>query len=561
MSDAVRSSDRHPIPDTVERFRQEFTELFRARFPLIYVVTSEEERLEKELRHVLADLDLAGTVDLQTWSIAGGLSSTDAIGSYRTPIAGEADASTLLKQIEDSTQQSLFLVKDFQWFLGAHGQAPSPFLIRQLLDLASRMKHGPVRRAVVLQAPSLELPAELEKAVAVLTLPLPSVAEIRTTLEQIIIDNAQSPQVTIDLDSEAERDAMAHAATGMTLDEAENAFARAIANDFVLDHHDIAVVHKEKCQAIRRGQLLEVVEPRGDLNVVGGLGNLKAWLLKRDKSWLGEAKDYGLECPRGLLITGVPGCGKSLAATCVAEQWELPLLRLDVGRIFQGLIGSSEQNMRRALSLAEAVSPCVLWIDEIEKGFGGSGDRDGGTARRVFGSFLTWLQEKTSPVFVIATANQIEALPPEFLRKGRFDETFFVDLPTEHERRRIFEIHLNERLRYPGAAGLLRVDEAVLSSLATAASGYSGAEIEQSIVAGLFDAYQERRGLELNDVLSGIRQTVPLSQTMREEILSIREWADSRAVSATSEHDRDHSQIDGDADELLSVRGGRLIDF
>jgi len=258
-----------------------------------------------------------------------------------------------------------------------------------------------------------------------------------------------------------------------------------------------------------------------------------------------------------VLITGVPGCGKSLTAKAIAAAWQLPLLRLDVGRVFSGLVGSSEQNMRTALRAAEAIAPCVLWIDEIEKGFSGAGGgNDSGTSSRVFGSFLSWMQDKTAPVFVIATANNIDALPPEFLRKGRFDEIFFVDLPTDPERR---------KLSRPAVAGAITLDEPTLASLADASEGYSGAEIEQAVVAALFDAYGEQRPLIVPDLIRAVATMVPLSITMAPQIAGIRSWASVRAVAATASEDRAGyapSSSDAEADTAAGeARGGRLVDF
>lgn len=268
---------------------------------------------------------------------------------------------------------------------------------------------------------------------------------------------------------------------------------------------------------------------------------------------------------KGLLITGVPGCGKSLTAACVSTQWGLPLLRLDVGRVFSGLVGSSEQNMRNALKLAEAVAPSILWIDEIEKGFGSvGGGGDSGTSQRVFGTFLTWMQEKKSPVFVIATANKIDSLPAEFLRKGRFDEIFFVDLPTHLEREEIWKLHLGKHLAPPSrAGGGLELSTDTLQELATASEGFSGAEIAQAVIAACFEAFADRRSVTISDLLRTVANTVPLSVTQAEQITRTREWAASRAVAATAGSARGayESAAPADPSDVSSWRGGRAIDF
>ena len=262
---------------------------------------------------------------------------------------------------------------------------------------------------------------------------------------------------------------------------------------------------------------------------VGGMADLKDWLRKRGLAFTERARRFGLPEPRGLLLLGVQGGGKSLVAKSVASLWKLPLLRLDMGKVFSEMVGSSEHNIRVALRLAESVAPCVVWLDELEKGISGLGSSnrsDAGTAARVFGSFLVWMQEKTAPVFVIATSNDISSLPPELLRKGRFDEIFFVDLPSRSERREILSIHLARRHRDP-----TRFD---LERLAGEMEGFSGAEIEQVIISGLYDAFEAERELTDDDLLRNVRQTIPLSQTMKEQITGLRNWARTHARSAST---------------------------
>jgi SpoVK/Ycf46/Vps4 family AAA+-type ATPase len=320
--------------------------------------------------------------------------------------------------------------------------------------------------------------------------------------------------------------ALVRAAQGLTLTEAENAFAKAVVNDSVLDVKDVALILKEKQQIIRKSGILDFYPAESHLNEIGGLGHLKHWLDVRGKAFSQQATQFGLPSPKGVLLLGAPGCGKSLTAKAVANAWQMPLLRLDFGRIFSGLVGSSEENMRRALKVAEGVAPAVLWIDEIEKGLAGNtqGSSDGGTAARVFGTFLTWMQEKTAKVFVVATANRIDALPPELLRRGRFDEIFFMDLPQPGSRKEILEIHLKKRKRE--VAGF------DLSEIVKRTEGFSGAEIEHCVVEGLFAAYHQNRELKTEDVLRATDETVPLSVTYAEELKRIREWARNRARPA-----------------------------
>jgi SpoVK/Ycf46/Vps4 family AAA+-type ATPase len=396
----------------------------------------------------------------------------------------------------------------------------------------------------------------------------------------MISANAQGGRIRVDVDEDG-RERLAKAAMGLTLHEAENAFARAMVDNGVLSNEDVRVVLEEKRQTIRKSGLLEFVPADINLDDVGGLQNLKRWLEKRNNSWMAEAADYGLPAPKGVLMTGVPGCGKSLTAKAIAAAWGLPLLRLDIGKVFSGLVGSSEQNMRNAIRSAEATAPCVLWIDEIEKGFSGAsgGGGDSGTSTRVFGSFLTWMQEKTAPVFVIATANNVNSLPPEFLRKGRFDEIFFVDLPTTVERRDVWALHLKKRLHSDNVAAGISVNDALTGRLADVTEGYAGAEIEQAVVVGLFDAFADRRPLSEQDLHRAVENMVPLSVTQAEQIGVIRSWAATRAIAATAMEDR--SDYDASDEQPKPVgqstpdptaplntddtdgyaRGGRLVDF
>ena len=337
--------------------------------------------------------------------------------------------------------------------------------------------------------------------------------------------------------------------------------------------HEKAVL-KEKSQVIKKSDILEYIDSKVKIEDVGGLENLKKWLSKRDKSWLDSAKKYGLPSPKGVLLTGVPGCGKSLIAKSISSMWHLPLLRFDVSKVFNMYVGNSESNMREAIKMAEAISPCVLWIDEIEKGFSGlGGSGDSGTTSRIFGTFLSWMQEKTKPVFVVATANNIDSLPSEMMRKGRFDEIFFIDLPTFNERKQIFKVHLESRLTYPEVRGDFEINDETLKHLSNITEGFGGSELEQIVVMGLYDAFSEDRSITLNDFENAVKNTVPLSVTQAEQIISIRNWANVRAVAATAQEDRmEYTQTSTDSnnpkpeiptpdDEISDSRGGRTLDF
>lgn len=538
-------------------FQETLTEMIRARNPVLLVETQEPDRVLDAIEDILARDMIPRGRALKQYTLTKGLHARGAVSGKRV-VPEEA----LLEAIK-ITEPTVFVFLDTHHQLGAGGRPAEPGLVRAILDVAAAFKTGAVPHTLVLVAPGLALPIDLEKVVTVVDLPLPSAAEISDALEGFLAANRDA--ISVDLVG-SDRERLIQAAQGLTLGEAENAFARAIVTDRVLNADDIALILEEKRQTIRKSGLLEFIPPAADLDDIGGLDNLKAWLVKRNGAWLPEASEWTVPAPKGLLITGVPGCGKSLTAAAVSSQWGLPLLRLDVGRVFSGLVGSSEQNMRNALKLAEAVAPSILWIDEIEKGFGSAsgGGGDSGTSARVFGTFLTWMQEKKAPVFVIATANKIDALPPEFLRKGRFDEIIFVDLPTQTEREAIWELHLRKHLAEPSkAGGGLELSSSTLMDLSAASEGFSGAEIAQAVISSCFDAFAERRAVEKEDVLRAINQTVPLSVTQAEQISRIREWAASRAVAATSEQARGtyKSSATADPNDVASWRGGRAIDF
>ena len=551
-------------PNGTSPFRQTIAQLCRARFPFIYVPTWEEDRVVDELSAVCSDAALIRTPrKVFVWTLTSGLTKAGAGQST------DADTQAPLKalgQVAKATEPSLFVFKDFHVFFGGQGRAPDHQVIRKLRDLVRTLKESPQPNNVIFVSPAVELPVELQKDVTIVDFALPDERDISRVLSQMIEVNRHGGRITINLTDEDE-ERLTKAALGLTLHEAENAFARAMVEDGMLDVSDVEVIVEEKRQIIKKTEVLEFIPSGPSFDDVGGLENLKRWLHKRSGSWRDAAQRYCLPAPKGILITGVPGCGKSLTAKCTSQLWQLPLLRLDIGRIFSGLVGSSEQNMRTALKTAEAISPSILWIDEIEKGFGGAGSGhsgDSGTSQRVFGTFLTWMQEKEKPVFVIATANSISALPPEFLRKGRFDEIFFVDLPTRAERIPIWRVHLERRLGDDAVRGSVELGEALYAHLADLSEGYSGAEIEQAVVAGLFDAYAGERAVTADDFSRAIRNMVPLSVTQAEQIHATREWANVRAVAATAqEHRTGYAEVaeTPDVRDVGGERGGRTVDF
>jgi ATPase family protein associated with various cellular activities (AAA) len=509
-------------------FRDELTQLLQARYPLLVVETHEEQRVLREIRAVAEDQQRLRTPRrVYVWSSTTGLAPAGG-----PPISETRAASAALERVYGWGEPAVFVFVDLHPSLVSEGgHRPDPEVVRRLRELAAAFKTRPVPLSLILVSPSLPVPPELEHDATVVDFPLPDQRQIGELLDGMVAAHRQNVRISIDRD---DRDMIVAAARGLTLPEAENAFARALVEGGGLDPSDLELILAEKRQAVRRSGMLDIVPAETSFDAVGGLDRLKRWLTKRTGTWTPAASAYNLAAPKGLLLTGVPGCGKSLSAVCVANMWRLPLLRLDLGRVFAGLVGSSEKNIRTVIRTAEGIAPCVLWVDEIEKGLAGAGGGgDGGTARRVFGTFLSWMQEKTAPVFVMATANQVGSLPPEFLRKGRFDEIFFVDLPSPPERVAIWRIHLRRRVTDPFVASELRMDDALFAELADVSAGYSGAEIEQAVLAGLVDAFAEKRPLRRDDLVRAVKSTVPLSVTQADEILAIRNWAETRAVAAT----------------------------
>lgn len=486
----------------------ELETLIRARYPLIYVVSWEEKRVEEALRAICANRGKRMFV----WTVTQGLVASPTARDKQTRLPMAA-----LDFIEASNDPAVFVLKDFHAFIS------DTEIVRRLRDLTYSLKTS--YKTVILLSPTLKLPPELEKEITVVDYALPTLEDLDRLLENIIQSVRSNAQIDTEL-AEAEREHLLEAALGLTANEAENVFARSLVER---RRFDVDVILLEKEQIIRKSGMLEYYRVAESMGDVGGLNELKDWMRKRTQAFSQRAREFGLPAPKGILLLGVQGCGKSLCAKAVASAWRLPLLRLDVGKVFGGIVGQSEENMRRAIRMAESIAPTILWLDELEKGFAGtqsSAYSDGGTTARVFASFITWLQEKTAPVFVVATANRIEDLPPELMRKGRFDEIFFVDLPSRTERREIFAIHLRKRKRDPGAFDL--------DTLADHSAGFSGAEIEQAIISALYDAFDAGRDIATPDLVANLQASVPLSRTMREQIDAQRQWARQRARNASS---------------------------
>lgn len=498
---------------------EEIETLIRARYPIIYIVTGEELRAQK----VVVDIARKRDKNAFEWSYSTGIvPAGQSIQSQKHRSGATKDPLLALDQVIEQVDPAVYIFKDFHPFLTKNNFA----VVRKLKDIALQLKSS--YKTIILISPVLEIPVELEKEITVLNFPAPGRDELAELLENILADVRKIRNVRMDLD-EAGRERLLQAALGLTLGEAENVFAKIIVTGDGLDADDVQAVFAEKQQIIRKSGLLEYYPTTENFDSVGGLAALKDWLEKRSLAFSKEARDFGLPPPKGILMLGVQGCGKSLCAKAVSSLWQLPLLRFDMGRMFNSLVGSSEENVRKAVAVAESVAPAILWVDEIDKAFAGSqgsGSSDGGTTARVFGTFLTWLSEKTSPVFVVATANDISHLPPELMRKGRLDEIFFVDLPGQAERAQIFAIHLARRHRPPGNFDL--------PVLAENSKDFSGAEIEEAIISAMYDAFYAGRELETGDVLKALHETVPLARTMDEQINRLRSWASGRARDASA---------------------------
>lgn len=504
--------------------------MFKAYYPVFYLQTYEYERTKDKLWGIAESIrrdNHSKKVAIYEWDWVNGMSE---IQQDRTPkhidnTGNIVEVLQILLTKVDVNQKDILIVND----LGrAVEREDVKCLIRKIAEEGVYSNFH-----LVLLSSVVNLPIELEKYVTLINVPLPSRYELGITLDDISknLSNKPTPEI---------RELLIDAALGMTTMEASLAFSLAAVKDG-LGEKSQKIISDEKEQIIKKSGMLEYFPKNEDMKNVGGMEALKKWLYQRHKAYEKKARDWGLNEPKGLLLLGVPGCGKSLAAKCIASSWSLPLLRLDIGKVYQGLMGSSEANIRKAINTAEAVAPCVLWIDEIEKGLNGiksSGMTDGGVTSRVFSTILTWMQEKTKPVFVVATANDIEQLPPELLRKGRFDEIFFVDLPTAEERENIFKIHLrkkNQDTNHFSFEELVRLSE-----------NFNGAEIEEAIKEAMFESYvanPDNPILENKYLIDAVKNTVKLYDTMKDNIMKLR----SEAAKGIAKYASDKPTIVEDA--------------
>ncbi len=489
--------------------QKQLTTYLQAGYPGLAVISSEEARAEAEIAAACTALKRR----LHAWSSTEGLVDTKEGRVTACPDPLEA-LQLLDSMFAADNPRHVVLFRDLQ----LHMEQTDPMLVRRIKDILRVAKAN--GHALILLGCRLKLPPELEHEITHVDFSLPGLAGLGTVLDGII-KSAKLKNV-----HEVVRESALQSALGLTTTEAENAFALSVVETKGIDHK---IVAREKARTLKKNGLVEVVEATTSLDDIGGLGLLKEWLIRRAGAFSESAKTYGLPAPKGLLIVGIPGTGKSLTAKATAGAFGLPLLRLDMGRVFGGIVGQSEANLRSVIQTAEAIAPCVLWIDEIEKGFSGSqssGSTDGGTSSRVFGSFLSWMQEKTKAVFVVATANDVSKLPPEFLRKGRFDEMFFVDLPDALERAQIWDIVIARHGRRP-----TDYDTVVL---ARACEQFTGAEIEAVFIDAMHEAFAEGKEPGPKEILEAMSNIVPLANLMDGQIAALRHWAKGRAREAAS---------------------------
>jgi SpoVK/Ycf46/Vps4 family AAA+-type ATPase len=492
-------------------FQNELNLYFKARFSLMNVVTVEEERVLKEI----ADACYSSGRPVYSWDVADGfIPLTEATGRVDRPAKDPLSALETILKIE---QDAVFVLKDFHrmW-------EQNPQVARKIKNVAQALKQS--RKNIIITSSRNQIPEELADQVYVIDFEPPDFEGMK----QILNTFTKIPNIRINL-TELGREKLARSALGLTANQAQRVFSKAIVKKGSLDEQDIDLVTREKKSIIRESGALEFFSATETIEQVGGLDVLKKWLRSRENCFSQQAVDYGLTPPKGLLLVGIPGTGKSLTAKVVSGLWRQPLIRLDMGAVFGSLVGQSEENIRRALRLAETVSPCVLWIDEVEKGMSDSGG-DSGTSSRVFGTLLSWMEDKKKPVFVVCTANDISRIPPEFSRAGRFDAIFFLDLPTFRERKEIFRVHLMKRRPI--------IDHFDLDILANSSAGYVGSEIEQAIVAAMVRAFNDGgREFSSDDILHMVTppvEIVPLSSSQKDNIERLRKWlVEGRARSAS----------------------------
>jgi len=519
----------------ISTFRKTLREIdwfLRSKRPILYLTTPEEQRIEDGIKQICSKPDHKW--DLITWDLISGLQSTNSAFlpvKENDRIMDQLEVLTWFDNLEIPKDNFLLLVlKDFSKYFGnQHTQGQIEYrLIRNIKNIAQKCVTK--NKALIIISQSFDLPNELDKYISVIDIPLPEKEHIESKIKDLLDKASQRKDLAEKFKTKYSKDELEHIVNsfrGLTLNECEQVCTYCMIKHTSLDPE--AISHQKR-DIIRKSGLLDWIEVNENLENIGGLNELKDWLYKRTKAFTKEAVDYGLPPnPKGILLVGIQGAGKSLFARGVSSFWNFPLLKLDMGKVFSGIVGSSENNMRQVFKVAESVAPCILWLDEIDKGMSGSRSSsvsDGGTTSRVLGSWLTWMQENQSPVFIVATANDISNLPPELMRKGRFDEIFFVDLPSSAEREVIFNIHLNKRKR--------DINKFDLLTLAEESHNFTGAEIEAAIVSAMYEAFNESREFNTDDIVESLNEIVPLAVTMKEEIDSLKLWASERARNASN---------------------------
>ena len=490
-------------------FLNEFVLLLKARYPIIYIATNEEERIEYLIKYCAKKYVVR---TYYSWDFVDGYQGNpNDIGfAARNPL----EALDLIDKLTPETA-SLFVLKDYDNFLKDFS------IVRKLKNLSRNLKTQP--KNIIIVSSDINIPDSLKEFVTLLEFPLPSYSEILEELNRLVSSLQQEiePQVLNNI---------AVACQGLSLERTRRVLSKIIAKYGEIDDSSPNLILQEKKQIIQQTQLLEFCLNDKSISDLGGLDNFKDWLKLRARAFSQEAIQYGLPYPKGLLLVGVQGTGKSVAAKIIAYEWSLPLLRLDFGRLFASLVGQSEQRVRKMIEIAEALSPCILWVDEIDKAFAGAqSSGDSGTTSRVLATFITWLSEKTSPVFVVATANNIDWIPPEILRKGRFDEMFFLNLPTREEREAIFEVHLK---KYRPES----IQNFQVPLLGQLSKEFSGAEIEQVVIEAMRLGFNENREFNNEDILVSIQNLVPLAKTKSKELDLLKAWSESGNVTSASKY-------------------------
>ena len=489
------------------KFNSELALFLKARYPIIYINTIEEDRVEYVIRkNVKTNLNRS----IYSWDFVDGYTNNPNNEGFakRNPL----QALELVERLNAETP-ALFLLKDFNRFL------TDLSISRKLRNISRILKLQP--KTIIIIGSELAIPKELQDLITVLEFQLPLEDEINQELKRLI------NSLNIEVDSQLFEN-LTRACQGLSLERIRRVLSKIIATYKTIDGNSIAVLLSEKKQIISQTEILEYSSVNEKITSLGGLDNLKEWLKKRKTAFSVQASNYGLPTPRGLLLIGIQGTGKSLTAKAIANDWQLPLLKLDVGKLFGGIVGESESRLRQMINVAETISPCILWIDEIDKAFSSTESKgDSGTSNRVLATFISWLSEKKKPVFVIATANNIDLLPLEIIRKGRFDEIFFLDLPRTDEREEIFRIHLQEFR--PNSWKSFNYQK-----LAKLSESFSGAEIRQSIIEGMYQAFYEDREFTTNDICFALKEAIPLANLENNQMIKLQSWASSGQIRLAS---------------------------